>query len=152
MRNPPELDRLAFEFFKEFSRSEYALKAAGFHNGNGNAEANWSEFAKEVEALIQDPGNPQLADAINFIFGHPPKKQVIRNGIIQWSESAPNQNLKADNLLIYVRRVRNNLFHGGKFNGHWFEPERSEQLIQNSLFILKACINNVASTREAYSG
>jgi len=152
MKNTPELDQLAFEYFKEFSRSEYALKAAGFHNGNGNAEANWTEFAKEVEALIQDPENPQLADAINFIFGHPPKKQVIRNNQIQWSESAPNQNLKADNLLIYVRRVRNNLFHGSKFNGHWFEPERSEQLIQNSLLILKACINDVASTREAYRG
>lgn len=118
--------------------------------GNGNAEANWSAFAKEVEAFVQTPENPNLTNAIDFIFSHPPKKQVILNGKIQWSESAPNKKLKAESLLIYVCRVRNNLFHGGKFNGHWFEPERSEQLIQNSFLILKACVNKVASTREAY--
>jgi hypothetical protein len=152
MRNNPELDQLASEFFKVFSRSEYALKAAGFHKGDGNAEANWSEFAKEIEAIIQAPESQELSAAIDFILSYPPKKQVIRNGQIQWSEADPNQRLKADNLLIYVRRVRNNLFHGGKFNSHWFEPERSEQLIQNCLVILKACVNNVASTQEAYRG
>jgi hypothetical protein len=152
MRNNPELDQLASEFFKEFSHSEYSLKAAGFHNGDGNAEANWSEFAKQVEAYIQTPDSKQLSNAIEFIFSQPPKKQVICNGQIQWSDATPNQRLKADNLLIYVRRVRSNLFHGGKFNGHWFEPERSEQLIQNCLVILKACINNLDSTREADRG
>jgi len=29
MRNNPELDRLASEFFREFSRSEYALRLQG---------------------------------------------------------------------------------------------------------------------------
>lgn len=152
MRNIPALDQLASEFFKEFSRSEYALKAAGFHKGDGNAEANWSEFAKHVETLVQTPDDEQLSEAIGFVLDNPPKKQVIRNGTIQWSDAAPNQKLKANNLLIYVRRVRNNLFHGGKFNGNWFEPERSEQLIQNCLIILKACVNFVENTRNAYSG
>ncbi|SUI93638.1 hypothetical protein [Shewanella morhuae] len=152
MINNTELDRLASKFFKEFSRSEYALKAAGFHNGNGNAEANWSTFAKEVETLVHAPHDQTLDDAINFIMNHPPKKQVILDGKIQWSEAAPNARLKADNLLIYVRRIRNNLFHGGKFNDQWFEEERSELLIQNGLIILNACIHYVKSTREAYSG
>jgi len=53
MRNNSKLDNLASEFFREFSRSEYALKAAGFHNGDGNAEANWTEFAKHVQLLVQ---------------------------------------------------------------------------------------------------
>jgi hypothetical protein len=150
MLNNPELDQLASIFFKEFSRSEYALKAAGFHNGDGNAEANWTDFSKQVEALIQMPDSKQLSKAIDFIFGQPPKKQIICNGKIQWSDAHPSQKLKADNLLIYVRRVRNNLFHGGKFNGHWFEPERNEHLIQNCLVILKACIDSLDSTRKAY--
>jgi hypothetical protein len=41
-------------------------------------------------------------------------------------------------ILLWVRRVRNNLFHGGKFNGHWFQPERSEQLITASLVVIHA--------------
>tara|TARA_R110002124_G_scaffold86074_1_gene222852 strand:+ start:676 stop:1134 length:459 start_codon:yes stop_codon:yes gene_type:complete len=146
------LDDLAFEFFKEFARAEYALKASGFHKGEGNAEANWPDFAEQVEPLIQNPSSEALEDAINFILQTPPKKQVIQEGVIQWSESPPNHPVKAENLLIYVRRVRNNLFHGGKFNGHWFAPERSEALLRHCLVILRACIDFVDSAREAYNG
>ncbi|WP_230432447.1 hypothetical protein [Plesiomonas shigelloides] len=152
MTNYQNLDQLATEFFKVFSRSEYALKAAGFHNGDGNAMANWATFAEAVEVLIQEPNNKQLHDAIEFIFQNPPKKQMILNDKICWSNVHPNRKLMADNLLVYVCRVRNNLFHGGKFNGHWFEPERSEQLIKNSLIILNACINSVQRTRDSYHG
>lgn len=152
MRNNLELDQLASIFFKEFSRSEYALKVAGFHNGDGNAVANWTKFSKQVEALILAPDSKQLSGAIDFIFDQPPKKQMICNGQIQWSDAPPGQSLKTGNLLIYVRRVRNNLFHGSKFNDDWFEPERSKQLIKNCLVILNACINNLDSTREVYRG
>ena len=147
-----DLDELASSFFREFSRSEYALKAAGFHNGEGNAEANWSAFSQEVEAYIQNPDDASVSEAINFILSHPPKKQVIRDGLIQWEDVTPNHKSKAENLFIYVRRVRNNLFHGGKFNGHWFAPERSEALIRSSLIVMRSCVNNLASTREAYNG
>lgn len=150
MNNHLGIDQLAQEFFKEFSRSEYSLKAAGFNHGDGNAEANWSMFSKEVKGLVQDRKSEQLSYAINFILNYPPKKQIIRDGRIQWSEAAQNNKLKAENLLVYVRRVRNNLFHGGKFNGHWFEPERSKKLIVSCLVILKAFVNYVEKTREAY--
>lgn len=154
MLNNPELDQLASEFFKEFARSEYALKAAGFHNGKDNgsidAKADWSKFAKKVEALIQAPDSAELSAAVDFLFNQPPKKQMICNGKLRWCDVPPNQKLKADDLLIYVRRVRNNLFHGGKFNVDWGDPERSAQLIQNSLVIIKACVNFVDITRDAY--
>ena len=103
-------------------------------------------------AYVQTPDSEELSEAIEFVLDQPPKKQVICNGAIQWSGAVPNQRLKADNLLVYVRRVRNNLFHGGKFNGNWFEPERSEKLIQSCLIILKACVNHVEDTRNAYRG
>ncbi|MES9852477.1 MAG: hypothetical protein ABW170_11670 [Candidatus Thiodiazotropha sp. L084R] len=152
MQYEPELEQLAIEFFKVFSRSEYALKAAGFHRGDGNAEANWTEFAKSVENFAQSPDDEYLESAIEFIQQSPPRKQVVVDGLIDWSAALPNKPLKADNLLIYIRRVRNNLFHGGKFNEHWFDPERSERLIRNSLVILRAFILHVDSTREAYLG
>jgi len=119
------LDKLACELLHVFSRAEYSLKAANFNKGNGPAKADWRKFALAVEELIAHPKSKELKEAIDFILHAPPKKQVIRNGVIKWEESKPTTDSQADELLIYVRRARNNLFHGGKFNGHWFAPERS---------------------------
>lgn len=55
-------------------------------------------------------------------------------------------------ILILIRRVRNNLFHGGKFNGEWFEPERSEALMRNALIILRACGESHHEVSKAYGG
>lgn len=152
MTHLPHLDHLAGKLFHVFSRTEYALKAAGYNNGDGVAEANWRSFALAVEDLIGNPTTQELQEAIGFFFNSPPKKQVIVGGVIQWEVSEPGTNSKADKLLIYVRRVRNNLFHGGKFNEHWFAPERSESLLLHSLTILTACVESVPAVREAYHG
>ncbi len=51
--------------------------------------------------------------------------------------------------LIYVRRVRNNLFHGGKY----FEEDavnRDERLIDCSLVVLEACVRAVPMVHLAY--
>lgn len=146
------LDDLASELFQVFSRTEYALKATGYNNGDGEAKANWRSFALAVEDILAKPSAPELQEAIDFIFAAPPKKQVIINEKIQWQAAAPTTNSRADELLIYVRRVRNNLFHGGKFNGHWFEPERSEPLLRYSLIIILACVESIPAVREAYHG
>lgn len=150
MNEHKSLDKLASELFHVFSRTEYSLKATGFNNGDGAAEANWRKYALAVENLIAIPNSPQLKEAIDFILNAPPKKQVIRNGLIEWEETEPTTNSQADKLLIYVRRVRNNLFHGGKFNGHWFAPERSEALLQSSLVILLSCMESIHDVRSAY--
>jgi len=148
----PHLDDLAGELFRVFSRTEYALKASGFNDGDGEAKANWKKFAFAVEAVITNPPSPAVQEAIDFFRNTPPKKQVIVGGVIQWELSEPQTNSGADKLLIYVRRVRNNLFHGGKFNGHWFDPERSEPLLRHSLTILTACVESIPSVRNAYFG
>ncbi len=152
MAHHPHLDGLAGKLFHVFSRMEYALKASGFNNGDGEAKANWRDFALAIEAVIANPPSPALQEAITFVRNAPPKKQVIVGGVIQWEISEPQTDSAADKLLIYVRRVRNNLFHGGKFNGHWFEPERSEQLLRHSLTILTACVESLPSVRDAYHG
>ena len=146
------LDDLASQLFQVFSRTEYALKASGYNHGDGAAEANWRKFAQAVESVIANPSSPELKDAIDFMFNAPPKKQVIIGGNIQWEPAEPSSDSRADKLLIYVRRVRNNLFHGGKFNGHWFEPERSEPLLRHSLVILSACVESVPEVSKAYYG
>ncbi|TIO48901.1 MAG: hypothetical protein E5X80_26110 [Mesorhizobium sp.] len=103
-----------------------------------------------MPALFNSPGDPDLKAAVDFILERPPRKQIIANGVLTWSDSVPDTDLLSDRLLIYVRRVRNNLFHGGKFNGHWFEPERSELLLRHSLVILRACINASNDLGEAF--
>lgn len=146
------LDQLAVEMFRTFARFEYALKATGFHCGEGAAEPNWRAFAQSIPRLFDHPGDPDLRVAISYILEHPPKKQVVAGGTLTWSVSVPNTDLQSDLVLLYVRRVRNNLFHGGKFNGRWFEPQRSELLLRHSLTILRACIAVSSEVNEAFYG
>jgi hypothetical protein len=145
------LNSLAIDLFKMFSRFEYSLKAIGFHEGEGDAKANWREFALSIEHQLEDPKSDDLRVAITYILNNPPKKQVILNGKLVWNDSIPNTNSKADLVLLYVRRIRNNLFHGGKFNDHWFAPDRSEELLRYSLFILKGCLEVSPDLLKAYT-
>jgi len=144
------LNELAWELFHIFSRTEYALKASGFNKGDGAADADWRKFAIRIEAFVATPPSAELQAAIDYIFTTPPKKQVIVNGRIEWAILEPHTRSRADKLFLYIRRVRNNLFHGGKFNGHWFDPDRSEELLRHSITILQNAVNAVPSVREAY--
>jgi hypothetical protein len=96
MIDQPDLDQLAGKLFQVFSRTEYALKASGYNNGNGDAKADWRKFALSVEGLIAEPTTQELKDAIDFFFNAPPKKQVIVDGIIQWEASEPTTDSQAD--------------------------------------------------------
>ena len=147
---PQELDDLAAELFRTFARFEYALKATGFHKGDGVAEPNWRSFAETIPQVFTDPDDAVLREATRYILEHPPKKQMILDGMLNWTVAAPNTDLEPDLVLIYVRRVRNNLFHGGKFNGRWFEPERSEQLLRHSLVVLRACLDASPNVGQAF--
>lgn len=146
-----ELDQLSFKLFETFARCEYALKAAEFRTGNHNrVEADWTRFAGEVADALENPPDAALAAAIAYIGEHPPRKQVLRDGALDWSDTPPDSENDIDLLLAYVRRVRNNLFHGGKFNGRWLEPQRSEELLTHCLVILNAVVGAHPGVREAY--
>jgi hypothetical protein len=142
---------LVREFFVEFARFEYALKRAGFHCGEGKARADWTKFAETVAEVLEKPASEALRAAVEYYLEEPPKRQVVRGGQLAWEESEPCTKLKADKILIYVRRVRNNLFHGGKFRGEWFEnPPRSETLIKHGLEILRVCRSASRDVDEAF--
>jgi hypothetical protein len=49
------LNELRGDMFKTFARVEYALKAAGFHKGDGPAEPDWSEFANSLSHIFDNP-------------------------------------------------------------------------------------------------
>lgn len=145
------LDALSLDVFRTFARCEYALKAAGFHDGGSHdVKADWRRFALDLDNTFEHPVDPALAAAVAYLSAHPPRKQVIREGKLEWDDTPPNSISQADLVLAYVRRIRNNLFHGGKFNGHWFEPQRSGELLTHSLCILRHVIHAHVGVREAY--
>lgn len=146
-----ELDLVAFSFFREFARCEYCLKAVGLLLGApNNPKADWGAFAAQVMAVFDEPPNVETNDAIRYYLAHPPMKQVFFDGVLSWSNAPPNYRNQAELVLLLVRRVRNNLFHGGKFNGHWFEPQRSEELLRGGLVILRAVILSHSKVHDAY--
>jgi len=145
-----ELTELAKELFRIFARFEYALKEVGFHTGEGDASPHWRNFALSIDEILEEQATSELTAAIGYILDQPPRKQVVRNGELTWELAPPQTDSRADLLLLYVRRVRNNLFHGGKFNGHWFEPDRSETLMKSSLVVLNAALAASDPVRRAY--
>jgi len=147
-----DLESLAFEFFREFARYEYCLKATGLREDSRAAKASWSKYTAEVTQVIDAPQAQGLERAIAYFIDHPPKKQIVKDGALDWDDTLPDHQSKAELILLLVCRVRNNLFHGGKFNGRWFEPQRSENLMQHALVILRACAQSHGKVSEAYAG
>lgn len=153
MATSNQLDLFAFEFFREFARCEYCLKAVGLREPNRkDPTADWGAFAAQVQQAFNVPQSKELVEAIDYYLAHPPKKQVLNAGRLDWSCTLPDHKSRTELILRLVVRVRNNLFHGGKFNGHWFEPQRSEELLRLGLRILQAAVAAHAEVEAAYAG
>uniref|UniRef100_UPI0037360FB1 hypothetical protein n=1 Tax=Thalassotalea litorea TaxID=2020715 RepID=UPI0037360FB1 len=77
-------DRL-LEFFCSFSRLEYALKESGFFRGNDRrVEVNWDDFAKSIDIKFSEIHDKELKTSIEYFQQHPPLKQVLSHGCIEW--------------------------------------------------------------------
>ena len=118
---------------------EYALKQKGFLiNGmaGANAQASWHEFAKS-------PGGEFFRDTqkdsdVAAFCAKPPKKQVVdENGSPCWKDVAP----VSDNASLFtaLRRLRNNLFHGGKSDNPG--DERNIFLFRAGIEIIRASLD-----------
>lgn len=144
---------LAAKFFFVFARFEYALKMTGFLRPVNVAKIDWRAVAEKMESVFIDPKPRDFAEAVEYICQKPPKKQCCENKMIIWRESIPQTNLKSDVVLQYVRRVRNNLFHRGKFSGGYLDdPPRAEQLMNCGIQIVNRCVDEIPMVREAYYG
>ncbi len=135
-------EQLAIEFICTFSRLEYALKSTEFALGNENrVEAWWDMFANTIHEQFIALDEPDLLAATNYILTSPPRKQVLENESLKFVPQQIDTNQKStQQLILMVRTVRNNLFHGGKYcpNGE-MEEGRNECLVKSSLIVLKAC-------------
>lgn len=143
---------LALEFLATFSRFEFALKKAGYvHGDDTKVVPDWDSFSRDVARFDAATLAPVLGSC-GYLRQHPPKKQVLQNGVVQWVHRKRGSGSAIGDVLLSVRTVRNNVFHGGKFpDGPVVEPLRDEALIRDCLAALMGLLDlplprNVAGT------
>ena len=137
-----QLNELASELFMLFARCEYALKCLGFIKAykNGMFELDWDAFSNLYGAIVFNGTSLDISDSVEYLLNCPPQRQIIGpDGKFSWA-AVSNSDHSVQALFGHVRRVRNNLFHGGKFGGErseWVEVDRSYKLINAALTVLK---------------
>jgi hypothetical protein len=150
---------LLLEFFLVFAKFEYALKNSNFakpvHSNEEAvipAEPDWGRFALSIHNLFDRTQTSDLAQACEYMFINPPLRQVLVNGRLGWEGGGLKPSLTdTERLLVLVRRVRNNLFHGGKFSNEVFEnTERHERLVRSSLLILEESLRASPNIKAAF--
>lgn len=140
----------AIDFIGVFARFEYALKRAGFLQDDRVAKPSWKRFEEEIQTQVQEGGLDEVFKAGAYLIEHPTRKQVVRDGTLDWGEPprAPTPPTLAW-LLDVVRTIRNNLFHGGKFMaGPLEDPLRDHHLIAASSDVLLAVLDVGAPAAE----
>lgn len=130
-----EMKDLAFEFFYRFSRFEFALKENGKVKAGrrGVAEPDWRAFIEEHET------NYLLSERGVELLRAPPEVQRTKGGN-SWEWAPLAFDLGASELsclVLAVKTVRNNLFHGGKHTAAgWDDHARVVFLLKRGIELL----------------
>jgi len=137
---------LACEFFAVFSRFEYALKASGHckldrcrETGQiQRAKPDWNNFISKM--TLSAPRGSELERAVVFLTGDDAPKVQVGPGTASddWVPRQLNGSSREQKAVDAAKRVRNNLFHGGKHSAQ--DLERNEKLVQSALLVLKECL------------
>ena len=123
-----------------FSRFEYALKRTDKYLGGNEKRvwANWGKFAQDHKDLFDEEKTPELKSAVEYLQKHPPKKQILKNGKLGWKDVSKQNTPLLQQVLSAIGRVRNNLFHGGKFQT---DPGRNRDLLNSCVTVLEECLS-----------
>lgn len=149
-----------------FSRFEYALKDSGYYERPNNKEMkkfkekgvppdarpDWNRFATSLRDVFRTDRTKALNQACEYILDSPPMKQVIINDGIAWETPyRGTSEPEVEFILRMVRCIRNNLFHGGKYNIEVHEDtKRTEMLLRSSLVILTECLSLATQVKLAF--
>lgn len=129
------------QFIYSFSRAEFALKASCFLKNTEEAQADWDAFIRNIKDRFNENKTEELKQAIEYIKNNPPKKQVVENNQLDWKQTNNDGMHLAQFLNIMLRRIRNNLFHGGKLHTGFTEDiSRDLRLIESANVIIKEMI------------
>jgi len=138
------------EFIFTFMRFEYALKGSQYFMANStDAKADWGRFSTDISLTFDKNKSTHLRQSVDFLLNDPPEKQVIDNGSLVFSNVLSQYPYDTQNLDVYIRRVRNNLFHGSKFTQNNDLP-RDLELINASLIVLKEWVEILPDVSEKF--
>ena len=157
MDGPMLNEKLVYTFFSTFARLEYALKRSGFAREarHGGAEPAWDDFVDSIESRWTDCKDPAFPIACEFLLRSPPGQQVLRDNVLDWKDTVRKADeTEASFVIRCVKRIRNNLFHGGKFpipTGPVDAPERDQQLLEHGLSILSAVVQMNEGVRDRFA-
>lgn len=148
---------VVFNFFLMFSRFEYSLKRAEYLKNKKKAEPSWEKFSKDEDAKkkfnsLKGKGYEELEQAIKSLYKKPPKVQIQNNFNLGWDEKSLKEG-KFEGCIDAIKRVRNNLFHGGKFpspTGSVKDPTRNPELIKYSITVLKYLLSSSPKVKRHY--
>lgn len=142
------ISKASLFFLGTFIRMEFALKEAGYkqkgshrHDNVYVAQAAWDRYANSDEL-----GESFFKAAINFaptLINKPPRYNVIIDNTLDWEDAKPL--LNAVELFTAVRRVRNNLVHGGK--SQYPDEARNPTLIAESQAVIAESLKRQTTVR-----
>lgn len=140
----------AVELFKVMMRHEFAIKEIGYCRAAGNqyASVDWDRFANEClgAAFFDAITGAGKADTL---IETPPKRQIAdRSGHLSWELTGPVSNIQE--LIGSLRRVRNNLFHGGKSCDP--DRDRNDALVRNALAVIHDILLHDQDLRMMFEG
>jgi hypothetical protein len=134
---------LTVDFLGTFSRFEYALKRSGYVKGDEKRiDADWDRLGRDLSSADPKMLTPIL-ECCEYLQEQPPKKQVLQDGQLAWRTRGASGGSAIEEVLLSVRTVRNNVFHGGKFpEGPVAEPLRDEKLIRDCLAVMNLLLES----------
>jgi hypothetical protein len=139
----------AVGFFKVMMRLEFALKENRYARQEGNQIVLcWDEYIDDRlgKGFFDEM---RQSGKVRELIITPPKRQIINEGGgFSWIDVGSVAN--THELIGAVRRIRNNLFHGGKSG----DPDhgRSDVLIMQAMLVIKAVLENDEYLHASFSG
>jgi hypothetical protein len=145
-----DLRELVFDFFFWFSKFESALKEERYLASDevgAKAQPSWDKFVSRFRQHYQ----PNAA-AIELIKAKPRRQIVVAQGLdFEDVPFSPNT-AELDRVVTYAKTVRNNLFHGGKHGGdYWDDSVRMRLLLRVSIETLND-LARLGGLQQHYTG
>ncbi|MGF6575179.1 hypothetical protein ABH945_007308 [Paraburkholderia sp. GAS333] len=152
-----EVPPLAIKFFQVFSRFECALKRSGrYAKGDGQwVTPRWGLFANDLGADFFS--EVEKSGMAKTLIERPPATQaILESGELGWKSNPPVET--TNDLIDAVRKVRDNLLHGGKYRDNGYGrpamvegSERDEVLLTESLNVLAIALEKNPQIREHFA-
>lgn len=151
---------IIFDFFYAFSRLEFLLKKHKFIrtlDHHGNVGSCWNGFIEKNKEKLNEGSVPSGVHLLSLA----PRRQVILaaadGDTLCWSHGSYTVNEDGSNYLkqviLAIKAVRNNLFHGGKElgdipGGVEYDEQRDVDLLRTSTLVITQIVKELGWSRE----